>query len=144
MRRALSSEAGWSGQTFFHQEGGLRFYGMLEITEDSKSIVLVRAKMSISFRGAQIWSMHSDGRCRKRDLPFLRRVLLDAYARREFIGGRGQTHYERGKRAYQNRSSPGQFEAFCGSEKVHKVPPKGGAVYQVTSLLSYAGGLVHE
>lgn len=143
MRRALSSRSGWVGPTFFHQEGGLRFCGMLEIVEGAKSIVVVDARMNISFRGTQIWSMRCGGRCRKRDLPFLRRVLLDAYARREFIGGRGQIHYERGLRAYGNRPSPGRFEAFCGSEKVHKVPKKGSAVYQVTSLLSYAGGLVH-
>ncbi|MFA5996218.1 MAG: hypothetical protein WC790_00630 [Candidatus Paceibacterota bacterium] len=143
MRQALSSESGWSGQTFSHQEGGLRFSGMLKIVNDSNSTVLLHARMDISFRGTQIWSMHCDGRCRKRDLPFLRHVLLHSYARREFIGGRGQIHYERGLRAYGNRPFPGRFEAFCGSEKVHKVPSKGSAVYQVTSLLSYAGGLVH-
>lgn len=144
MRLALSLESGWSGQTFSHQEGSLRFHGMLEVDEDSKSIVLVHARMSIFFRGERIWFMRCDGHCRKRDLPFLRRVLLDAYARKEFIGGRGQIHYERGLLAYGNRPFPGWFETFCGSEKVHRIPQKGSAVYQVTSLLTYSGGLVHE
>lgn len=143
MRRALSSRSGWVGPTFFYQEGGFRFYGMLEVDNDSNSIVLVRSRVNITFRGTQIWFMRCNGYCRKRDLPFLRRVLLDAYARREFIGGRGQIHYERGLRAYGNRPSPGRFEAFCGSEKVHRVPQKGSAVYQVTSLLTYTGGLLH-
>jgi hypothetical protein len=142
MRRALLFKEGWSESGFLHQEGSLRFEGWLERTDDSKSIVLVWSEVHISFRGIPIWSMRCDGYCRRRDLSLLRRVLLETYGRREFVGGRGQVHYERGSRAYGNRSFPGKFEAFCGSENIHIVPPKGGCVYWVTSLLRYAGGLV--
>ena len=144
MCRALSSTSGWSGQMFPHQEGSLRFEGTLETIDEPESEVFVVARAQISFKGVPIWFMRCDGRCRKRDLPFLRRVLLDAYTRREFVGGRGQVHCKRGKYAYQNRSFSGKFEAFCGSETVNIVPQKDSAVYWVTSLLTYAGGLVHE
>lgn len=141
MRRALSSPSGWLGETFFHQEGGLCFYGMLETSNDSKSVVPLRARMNISFRGTEIWSMKLLGTCRRRDLPFLRRVLFETYGRREFVGGRGPVHYERPRQAYENRTSLGRFEGFCGVEKVRRVPPRGSAISPITSLLTYSGGL---
>ena len=145
MRRALSSVSGWSGspehKVFLHQEGSLHFEGQYWITRDSSSKVRLRSVVAISFRGTEIWSMKLLGTCRRRDLPFLRRVLFETYGRREFVGGRGPIHYQRFQRAYENRTSPGRFEGFCGVEKVRRVPLHGSAISLITSLLTYSGGL---
>lgn len=141
MRRALSSWSGWSGSNFLHAEGSLRFEGTLETTIEPKSKVLVTIRTSVSFKGTQIWFMRCNGYCKKRDLSCLRHVLLDAYRKGEFVGGRGETDHEHGFWAYRNRLSSGRFEEFCGSEHVHRIPQKGRAIYPVTSLLTYRGGL---
>ncbi len=147
MRRALSFESGWSGspkhKIFFHQEGSLQLEGQYWISSNNSApTVRLSGATIITFRGTKIWNMNLLGTCRRRDLPFLRHVLFETYRRREFVGGRGPAHYERRRQAYENRTSPGRFEGFCGIEKVRRVPPHGSAISSVTTLITYSGGLI--
>ncbi len=64
-----------------------------------------------------IWWMSYAGRYRKKDIPFLKKVLLVNIREKRFVGGRGPERYKEEFRSYSNNCL-GSFGDFRGIETI--------------------------
>lgn len=97
----------------------------------------------ISYKGKDAWMLTLNGHCRKEDLPFLQRALMEAYAyngRGKFHGGRGLVHHlEEGYPNEYVNSAHGAFHNFGGTEGIR---PLGKVVSEYTGQTEYRGWLI--
>lgn len=74
----------------------------------------------ISYEGVLVWMMQYFGEYNEVAIPCLKAALRDAYAAKEFIGGRGTNRFQYQGFTYCNNPVLMQFELFFGRETVYE------------------------
>jgi hypothetical protein len=74
----------------------------------------------VLYDGVPVWTMSCQGLYMENAIPFLRRALLKAYNRREFIGGRGPRVDTDGELVYENtvEEGPNSWKRFRGRDRI--------------------------
>lgn len=72
----------------------------------------------IWYKDVPVWMMACGGFYEKEAVPFLKRALLHAYERKEFVGGRGPLVFKSDTLIYTNSPHLNTFERFGGRESV--------------------------
>lgn len=129
------------------EEGDFRFrqvYGIFDAHHRTDlSRVALTDIVTIFYKGRETWMMTLNGHCRKEDLSFLQRALMEAYAykgRGKFHGGRGLVHHtEDGYPIEYGNSAHGAFHNFGGTEGIR---PLGKVISEYTGQTEYRGWLI--
>ena len=72
----------------------------------------------VLYDGVPVWTMSCQGLYMENAVPFLRRALLKAYNRREFIGGRGPRIDTDGELVYENTVEESSWRRFRGRDEI--------------------------
>jgi len=129
------------------KEGGFHFKQMYRIFNahfrPDPSRVFLSDTINISFEEQDVWFMTLNGHCKKGDLSFLQRVLMEAYVYEgagNFHGGRGLLHHtEKEYLSRYDNSAHGSFRHFGGTEKIR---PLGKIVTEQTGFAEYGGWFI--